>query len=179
MSFVVTVFGSARAEPGSPLYQEAMRLGELLGAAGFGVATGGYGGVMEAVLRGAALYAVRRIGVVTPELRQRQVNPYVAELLSVPTYLERLHRLLQLGDAYVLLPGGTGTLLELFAVLALRERSLLPSRPVFCLGHPWSEVFGRLVEVLPELAPARQLVSLCQTPDEVLDQLRYALLGGR
>lgn len=178
MSGVVTVFGSGRSEPGSPLYHEAVRLGELLGAAGFGIATGGYGGVMEAVLRGAAPYGVRRIGVVTPELQHRQVNPYVGELLSEPTYLRRLERLLQLGHAYVLLAGETGTLLEFCAVLALRERSLLPSRPLLCLGEFWRRVLKGVVEALPEPDRVRQYVSLCGSPEEVLEQL-HRLLPGR
>ncbi len=175
MSQVVTVFGSGKAPEGSQLYQEALRLGQLLGAAGFDIATGGYSGVMEAVLRGALPYAVRRIGVITAELPHRSANPYVGELLTVPTYLGRLQRLLELGTAYVLFPGGTGTLLELFALLALRERLLLPERPILCLGKQWQKVFDGIRDALPEMTEVQHMVSICRGAEEVLAALKRAV----
>ncbi|MEN3026440.1 MAG: LOG family protein [Chlorobiota bacterium] len=178
MSPIVTVFGSGRQGPEDPVYQDAVRLGELLGRAGWGVATGGYGGIMEAVLRGAAAFPVRRIGVVTTALAARTVNPYVDEIITVPTYLERLQKLVELGAAYVVFPGGTGTLLELFAVWALRERRLLPDKPIVCLGECWTAALHGLVVSLPELGAARMLVEVAAMPEEAFRLLENGLRPG-
>ncbi|MCS6965355.1 MAG: LOG family protein [Candidatus Kapabacteria bacterium] len=175
MSVVVCVFGSGRVGPESPTYYDAVRLGSLLGGAGFGVATGGYRGIMEAVLRGAASYPVRRVGVVTMDFGSRQANPFVDEVVVAQSYLERLQKLIELGAAYVAFPGGTGTLLELFALWALRERDLLPDRPIVCVGRPWVGVFEGLTAALPELTPARTIVRVALTPEEAFLYLQQAL----
>ncbi len=139
---IVTVFGSSRSGPEERAYREAVLLGERLAAAGIGIATGGYGGIMEAALRGAAPFDVPRIGVTTDELPQRRVNPFVGELVRTQSYLERLQRLLHLGDGYALLPGGTGTLLELLSIWALSERGLLPPKPTVCIGTQWNALLN-------------------------------------
>ncbi len=174
---IVTVFGSGRLGEEEPLYRDAMRLGQLLGEAGLGIATGGYGGIMEAVLRGAAPYPVRRIGVVATALSARRVNPYVDELLEVHGYLERLQKLIDVGAAYVVFPGGTGTLLELFAVWALRERQLLPDKPLICLGAAWHKFVQDMSESFPEIAPVGALIHVSSTPEQAVDYLRQTLLG--
>jgi len=178
MSVVVAVFGSGRVGQEDPLYRDAQRVGELLGQAGYGVATGGYGGIMEAVLRGAAAFPVRRIGVTTSALGTRAVNPYVDELITVRSYLERLQKLIELGSAYVIFPGGTGTLLEFFAVWALRERRLLPEKPIVCLGRVWQTALEALQAAFPELRVAAGLVQCVETPEEVLRHVQRALRGG-
>ncbi len=141
---IVTVFGSSHSGPEEGAYREAVLLGERLAAAGIGIATGGYGGIMEAALRGAAPFDVPRIGVITDELPQRRVNPFVSELIRTQSYLERLQQLLRLGDAYAILPGGTGTLLELLSIWALSERGLLPSKPTVCIGTQWNALLDYL-----------------------------------
>jgi hypothetical protein len=177
MSVVVSVFGSGRCEPESELYQRALRFGQAVGEAGFDIATGGYGGVMEAVLRGAAPFSVRRIGVVTPALSARTVNTYVDTVVTTRGYLERLQKLIELGSAYVLFPGGTGTLLELCAVWALRERRLLPDKPIICIGQEWRAALQGIVAALPEVQSAQGLVTVVSTPEEALPLL-LPLLGG-
>ncbi len=175
MSVVITVFGSGRVREEDALYRGAMRFGQLLGAAGFGIATGGYSGVMEAVLRGAALYPVRRIGVVTAALSARPANPYVDELVTVHSYIERLQKLVEIGVAYILFPGGTGTLLELFAVWALRERNLLPDKPIICVGQGWQPLLQAVVEAFPEAGASRHLVRVVETPEQAFEELRQAM----
>lgn len=174
---IITVFGSGRFGEEEPLYRDAVRLGHLLGEAGFGIATGGYGGIMEAVLRGAAPYPVRRIGVVATALSARRVNPYVDELLTVHSYLERLQKLIDLGAAYVIFPGGTGTLLEFFAVWALRERQLLPDKPIVCLGAVWQQFVDSLAASFSEVAHGGRLLHLSSTPERACEYLRQAVLG--
>ncbi|MFP4527230.1 MAG: LOG family protein [Candidatus Kapaibacterium sp.] len=137
---VITVFGSAQCSAESFEYRAAELLGQLLGDNGFDVATGGYGGVMEAALKGASGAEVRRIGVTTPELKSRTRNDFVGEEIVANTYLKRLETLVNIGDAYVVLPGGTGTLMELAATLTLRGKHLIPPKKIICFGEQWNEV---------------------------------------
>jgi uncharacterized protein (TIGR00730 family) len=165
---IVTVFGSSRSGPEEEAYQEAVLLGERLAAAGIGIATGGYGGIMEAALRGAAPFDVPRIGIIADELAQRRVNPFVGELVRTRSYLERLQRLLHLGDGYALFPGGTGTLLELLSIWALSERGLLPPKPTVCIGVRWRELLSCLRSGLEGSPPHVTIVATAQEAAEYL-----------
>ena len=109
---IVTVFGSSLPAEGSAAYTEAQRLGWLLAEAGYGVCNGGYSGLMEASARGARGAGGHTIGI-TCVIWPRPANPYIIEEVRTPSFLERLMTLIDRGDAYVVLPGGTGTLAEL------------------------------------------------------------------
>src|ERR1700692_2625995 len=109
---VITVFGSSRPEPGHADYAEAVELGRALAQAHFAVCSGGYGGVMEAVSRGAKEAGGRTLAVTAKVFRAR-VNDWVDEHHAVPTWEERLFELVRSGNGYVACKGGTGTLVEL------------------------------------------------------------------
>jgi hypothetical protein len=149
---IITVFGSSRPAPGSPAYQTARRLGGLLARAGFSVATGGYGGTMEAVSRGAREAGGHVMGV-TAAIFQSAANAWVAEEIRVQTWQERLFKLVELGAGYVVLPGGTGTLVELSVVWEWINKGFLQTKPLVILGDFWLPV----VNAIPasELHPAR------------------------
>src|ERR1700733_6054580 len=108
----VTIFGSSLPAEGSKAYLEAQSLGRLLAEAGFAVCNGGYSGIMEASARGAREAGGHTIGV-TCIVWQRPANPFIAEEIRTRSFPERLMTLVERGDAYVVLPGGTGTLAEL------------------------------------------------------------------
>jgi len=135
----VTVFGSSRPAPGSEPYETARRLGAALARAGFTVASGGYGGVMEGVSRGAREAGGHVIGVTAAVFRS-QANAWVEEEIRVATWQERLLKLVELGDGYVVLPGGTGTLVELAVVWEWINKGFLAARPVVVLGEFWRPV---------------------------------------
>src|SRR2546422_5361625 len=105
----ISVFGNSSCQPGSPDYEEAMQLGALLARAGFTVCSGGYYGAMEAVSRGARESGGRAIGLTTPFYRIPP-NPYLNAQIEVPRWQDRLFALIEKGDGYVVLKGGTGTL---------------------------------------------------------------------
>jgi len=109
---VISVFGSSRCTEASDLYQLTRGLGDAIARAGFAVATGGYGGVMEAVSRGAAESGGIVIGVVDHAGRSK-ANQWLSERIVVDTWRQRLHTLMDLGDGYVVCQGGTGTLVIL------------------------------------------------------------------
>src|SRR6202166_5330310 len=97
---VITVFGSSRPEEGHADYAEAVDLGRALAAAGFAVCTGGYGGVMEGVSRGAS-ESGGRVLAVTSSFFQSHPNRWVDEETCMATWQERLFELVRLGDGYV------------------------------------------------------------------------------
>lgn len=137
---VVTIFGSRAADAESLAYQDALLAGKLLGEAGFDIATGGYGGIMEAAFIGAKDYNVRKIGITTAFYTDRFPNKYMTEGIVAKTYIDRLNELLNVGDAYIVFPGDSGTLLEMSAVWALKEKSVIGDKPLICIGDQWSEV---------------------------------------
>jgi uncharacterized protein (TIGR00730 family) len=112
---IITVFGSSRPQERDSDYEEAQALGRALGNSGLTICTGGYGGVMEAVSRGAKESGGRTLAV-TAEFFAPTVNRWVDKEIRVKTWEQRLFELIRLADGYVACKGGTGTLVELAVV---------------------------------------------------------------
>lgn len=134
----VTVFGSGTCNENSWTYKEAQKIGAKLAQAGFNLVTGGYKGIMEAVFKGAKDYPVDKIAVIDSS-KDLQANQFATYIIKAQNYLDRLSKLIQLGDGYIILPGATGTLLELAAVWALKERDKF-SKPIITIGEQWNEI---------------------------------------
>jgi uncharacterized protein (TIGR00730 family) len=148
---VVTVFGSSRAEPLEGLYQTALELGRAIAELGLTLCNGRYGGTMEAAARGAAEAGGHTIGVTCTRFGGRGANPYIRQ--EIPTFdlFRRLETLIRLGRAYVVLPGGTGTLAELALTWELLNKGLLPGdRPLIVLGDSWRPVIECIERVQPD-----------------------------
>jgi len=148
---IVTVFGSSRPRPGDAEYEEARELGNKLAKRGFAVCTGGYGGVMEAVSRGAKEAGGKTYGV-TAEFFQRKANGWVDVEVRKKVWEERLFGLIEMGDGFVACKGGTGTLVELAVVWEMLNKSVMDAKPVVVLGDFWEPILQRVREV--ELGPA-------------------------
>ncbi len=133
---VITIFGSSRPGPGSPAYARAERLGAAIAQHGWVVCNGGYGGTMAAAASGARRAGGEAIGI-TCALYNASPNSYVTYHEEAPDLLARLARLVELGDGYVILPGGSGTLLEIALVLEYLNKRLMPPKPVLLLGSYW------------------------------------------
>src|SRR4051812_8453507 len=106
---VVTVFGASKVGPESEEYQLGYELGRLLGQCGYAICNGGYDGTMEAVAKGVKETGGRTIGVLVESLNHRATNPFIDEVEQTESLLYRLEKLVTLGDAYIVLPGGIGT----------------------------------------------------------------------
>jgi len=176
---VITVFGSSRPSEADALYGEARALGRALAGAGFAVCSGGYGGVMEAVSRGAKEAGGATLGVTTSFFRSR-VNRWVDEEICVATWQDRLFELIRRGDGYVACQGGTGTLVELSVVWEMLNKRVMPHKPFAVLGGFWQPVIERLREV--EGVPGSSyseadgpLVRTCALPDDAATFLSSAL----
>jgi uncharacterized protein (TIGR00730 family) len=134
----VTVFGTGRAKPGDAAYALAYETGKILAQAGFVVANGGYGGTMEAAAKGASEAGGQSIGVTCSAFTRSVANEYVSREVVTGSLDERLDTLIKLGQAYVVLPGGTGTLLELAKVWELKNKGFLEAhKPVILVGEFW------------------------------------------
>ena len=150
---VVTVFGSSRPRAGHAQYAAAQALGAELAGQGFVVCSGGYGGVMEAVSRGAKEAGGRTLAV-TARFFQAHANQWIDEEVRVKTWQERLFELIKRGNGYVACPGGTGTLVELAVVWEMLNKGAMSRKPLVVLGDFWKPVIERVREV--ELGHASQ-----------------------
>lgn len=123
---VVSVFGSSQTEPDEPAYRDGVELGRRLARAGLTVATGGYAGTMAAVSEGAASAGGFVIGITAPTVfpDRHGPNPHLSRELTAVTISERIHRLVDLADAAVALPGSLGTITEF--VVAWNDRFVAP-----------------------------------------------------
>ncbi len=145
----VTVFGSSIGAPGEPEYDQAVELGRLLAEAGYAVATGGYGGSMEAVSSGAHAAGGTITGVTAPDVfPHRDIpNRYVQEHVRAASLTERIHELVDIAEACIALPGSIGTFTELMVAwnLAYVARfSDTRPRPVVTIGPLWERLIGEL-----------------------------------
>ena len=145
----ITVFGGSKPRPGEPAYDAAFYLGQLLGAQGHTVLTGGYIGSMEAVSCGAAGAGGYVIGVTCDEIESwRSVSPnrWVMEEMRYPTLRQRLYALIEECDAAMALPGGIGTLAEVAAMWSQLQTGATSPRPLILIGPGWQVTFQSLFE---------------------------------
>jgi uncharacterized protein (TIGR00730 family) len=146
MERIITVFGSSRPRENEADYEEALALGRALGEAGFAVCSGGYGGVMEAVSRGARSAGAKTYGV-TAEFFKPQANHWIDEEIRMSTWQERLFELVRRADGFVACKGGTGTLVELAVVWEMLNKSVISGKPMVALGDFWTPILERVREV--------------------------------
>ncbi|HEV3047827.1 MAG TPA: TIGR00730 family Rossman fold protein [Solirubrobacteraceae bacterium] len=130
----VTVFGSARTPPGHPNYELARELGSCLGSAGYAVVTGGGGGIMEAANRGAREAGALSVGCNIELPHEQRLNPYVDVGLRFRHFFARKVMFVRYACAFVVCPGGYGTLDELFECLTLIQTGTIRHFPAILLG---------------------------------------------
>jgi uncharacterized protein (TIGR00725 family) len=139
MKKTVTIFGSAFPKDGEEEYQFAYQLGKLLAQNGFDVNTGGYRGIMEAVSKGVVENGGNATGITLRYVKSLP-NIYQKKIIVCKSLFDRISNLVELGDAYIVLQGGTGTLLELAAVWEYLNKNLMKSKPVACHSIMWKEI---------------------------------------
>jgi uncharacterized protein (TIGR00730 family) len=172
---IITVFGSSRPREGETDYEEARALGRALAGNGFAVCSGGYGGVMAGVSRGAKEAGGKTYGV-TAEFFSAKVNPWVDVEVRVTTWQERLFELIRLANGFVACKGGTGTLVELAVVWEMLNKSVMTAKPFAALGDFWHPIIERIREVetahqAPWGEANDRLVHVAETPEDVAQHL--------
>jgi uncharacterized protein (TIGR00725 family) len=150
---IVAVFGASHAAPGDGHYEQGLACGRLLAEAGFDVATGGYGGLMEAVSEGARLAGGHVIGVTAPGVfpNREGANRHVVEERAAPSLTERIHSITAMASATITLHGSLGTATELLVAWNLafvaRFSGETPA-PVVVVGAPWHGIVADLAKTL-------------------------------
>jgi len=178
--FIVTVFGSSRPREGDADYEEARILGRALAKHAFSVCTGGYGGVMEAVSRGAKEAGGKTVGVTADFFKAAKLNSWIDVEVPRKTWEERLFELIRRADGFVACKGGTGTLVELAVVWEMLNKSVMAAKPFAVLGDFWQPILHRVREVeLEHPAPWGEangpLVYVATSPADVASHLTAKL----
>jgi uncharacterized protein (TIGR00730 family) len=177
----VTVFGSARTRPGDPDYRRAQELGRALAMAGYTVITGGGPGDMEAVSKGAFEAGGRTIGVCIELPNEEKPNHYLSKVVSFRYFFVRKVMFVKYSKAFVILPGGFGTLDELFEALTLVQTHKVPPSPVILTGDHgfWDGLLSWLSSSLlrcGKISPEDlSLLDRAITAEEVVEILRRRL----
>ncbi len=141
----ISMFGSARVPPGTAEYERGRDLAHRLGSAGFAVITGGGPGLMEAANRGARESGAMSIGLTIELPHEAQGNPWIDVPLHFHYFFTRKVMFVRYATAFVVLPGGFGTLDELFEVLTLIQTGKIRNFPVVLVD---SAYWAPLVEFL-------------------------------
>ena len=180
----VTIFGSARVGPEDPVYSEAVEVGRLLGEAGFTIITGGGPGIMEAGNRGAREAEAPSVGLNIELPFEQHVNPYVDLSVDFDYFFVRKMMLVKYSQAFIIFPGGFGTLDELFEALTLIQTGKVRNFPVILFG---SEYWRGLLDWLadPMLSEGKisradlDLLVMTDSPVEVRDKILASAEGER
>ncbi|MCC7495813.1 MAG: TIGR00730 family Rossman fold protein [Fimbriimonadaceae bacterium] len=178
----VSVFGSARLAPEHPYYSAAQETARLLAKAGFTVITGGGPGIMEAGNRGASEGGGLSVGLNIDLPFEQTANPYQDLSLDHHYFFVRKTMFVKYSSAFVIFPGGFGTLDELFESLTLVQTRTISNFPVVLFGSGfWSGLLQWLREVLVEqgtIAPEDvDLLHLVDTPQDVVRRVAEGLKG--
>jgi hypothetical protein len=176
MKKVITVFGSSRPRDGDPEYLEALEVGRALAREGFSVCNGGYGGIMEASARGAKESGGETIGI-TVESFARTANRWIDREIRKATLPERIAVLVDSADGYVVLKGGTGTLLELAYVWEFINKKFIPEKPIIIVGDFWTRVVETLKDELlwEGLGDCTKFIRRVESPRECAALLKQKL----
>jgi len=151
MDKVISIFGSGRANEGTEVFKLAEQAGRILAESAFTIANGGYGGTMLASARGATKAGGQTIGVTCSAFGRCKANEYIKREVVTRSLQERLATLIELGEGYVVLPGGTGTLLELAKVWELKNKRFLKrEKTIILLGGFWKPVVELVTSEDPE-----------------------------
>lgn len=173
----VSIFGSARAHPDSRIYKETTAVARLLGENGYGIITGGGPGLMEAGNKGAVEGETSSVGLHIHLPFEQHLNPYVKTRLEFRYFFVRKLMFVKYASAYVVMPGGMGTIDEFSEAFVLAQTKRIKPFPIVLYG---SEFWGGLLDwvrtVMVRDGYIREreldLITIKDTPQEVLDYIQ-------
>ncbi len=181
----VTIFGSARAKPGTYVYDEVKRVAAALADMGCDIVTGGGPGLMQAANEGAAAAGApgRSVGIRVDLPFEQEVNPFVEQAFEHKTFFTRLHHFVLASDAFVVAPGGIGTVLETTMIWQLLQVRHMHDTPLILVGRMWAELVewaktNLLKPELPLASPEDMRIPVCvNTADEAITALKQHHAG--
>lgn len=170
---IVSIFGSGKVNEESESFKLAEEVGYAIAEHGYTIANGGYNGTMLASAKGAARANGNIIGVICSALTKSRANAYVTEEVFSHSLDQRVKLLIDMADAYVVLPGATGTLLELASIWELKNKGFLPKdKPIIIVGRFWQP----LIDLIGSLDPGcSDYIDSAENPKQVLEILEQAL----
>ncbi|MEN6467935.1 MAG: TIGR00730 family Rossman fold protein [Smithella sp.] len=173
----VTIFGSARVKPGDKYYQMAEKLGQLLAQNGFAVITGGGPGIMEAGNKGAAEAGGQSVGMNIKLPFEQKPNPYANLQLDYKYFFIRKVMFVKYAVAYVIMPGGYGTMDEFFEALTLIQTKRMRSFPIILMGRDyWQGLLDWLQNSMLKnnmiLPFDLEMIQIIDEPEEVVKHIK-------
>jgi uncharacterized protein (TIGR00730 family) len=173
----VSIFGSARTSQEDPFYEAAMETARLLGQAGFEIITGGGPGIMEAANRGARDAGATSVGCNIELPFEQLPNPYLTKSLSFKYFFVRKTMFIKYSNAYVIFPGGFGTMDELFEALTLIQTRKIRNFPVVLFGSQyWRGLLAWLTStMLNEKMINSEDLSLIHLTDSPQEAVKFIL----
>ncbi len=170
---VIVIFGTSKAGPGDEVFQCAYETGKALAGEGFVVANGGYGGTMLAAAKGAREAGGEVIGVTCSAFGRSRANEYITEEIITDSLEQRLSKLVELGAGYVVLAGGTGTLLELAHVWEFKNKGFLDrGKPIIIVGRFWKPLMELVTGADSECASCIEVAGDASGVMEILSGLK-------
>lgn len=165
----ITIFGTSKAKPGEEVFEDALQLGRLLAENGLTIANGGYGGTMLAAAKGANQVSGQIIGVTCKAFGRNGANEYVTREIQTDTLEQRLKTLVDIGDDYIVLPGSTGTLLELATVWELENKGFTNAdKSIILIGPFWQKLISMMETADSECSGC---LENAKTPQEAVEML--------
>jgi len=170
----VSIFGSARTARGHPYFEKAVAVSEALSNAGFSIITGGGGGIMEAANEGARRGKGRSIGLNIKLPHEQAPNPFADVVIHFDYFFARKVMFMKYACAFVALPGGFGTLDEIFEALTLKQTEKIHDFPVVFVGTEyWSGLLDWVRErLLSERMISESDLGLFTVTDDVSEVVR-------
>ena len=171
----VAIFGSARARPGTFVYEEVKRVATAVAGMGCDIVTGGGPGLMQAANEGAASAgAPGSVGIRVELPFEQDVNPFVEQAFEHETFFTRLHHFVIASDAFVVVPGGIGTVLETLMIWQLLQVGHVDKVPLILVGKMWHGLveWAKTAMLDPRLALANagdlEIPRCLETADEAI-----------
>jgi uncharacterized protein (TIGR00730 family) len=175
----VAIFGSARAKAGTFVYEEVKRVASAFASMGCDIVTGGGPGLMQAANEGATTAGAQgSVGIRVELPFEQEVNPFVEQAFEHETFFTRLHHFVIASDAFVVVPGGIGTVLETLMIWQLLQVRHVENVPLILVGKMWRGLveWARVSMLDPRLALANpedlQIPTCLETADEAIAVVR-------
>lgn len=172
----VTVYGSARFSPDSKHYQNAEKIGAALSKLGFTIMTGGGPGIMEAANKGAFENGGFSVGVNIILPHEQKPNPFLHKWIDIPYFFVRKYLLIKYSYAYVVMPGGMGTLDELFEAITLIQTKIIQNFPIVIFDSEYHKDLIEHIEIMAEnesISPEdMELIFVTDSTEEVVEHIK-------
>src|SRR4051812_3043600 len=172
----ISIFGSARTQPGHKYYELTVEIAQRLAKEGFGIITGGGPGIMEAANKGASLAEGRSVGLNIDLPFEQTSNPYIDTETSInfDYFFVRKVMFTKYAQAFIMMPGGWGTMDEFFEVATLIQTRKFTQTPMICIGSEyWKGLFdwmrATMLQVEANISPGDlEMIKIFDTADDIV-----------